>query len=279
MWYVLPESLPLPIPMGATPSSYHFGDEKPPSDDQAESPLDSGDDEEYRKPAAHDTDDEAMLDVLREDSSFWSLLQSAEKEGVAMAMLLEETSNEPPSVNNEALTRQSAYDGKDDSDYKKVETCVDKDNNAESDVNFNAGHLLASPVSDFSNRSLVVQHLKEQYVPFRKMDEAAIIRLLEMGARTGLQPRVTLIDGPSVKQKPLVLQKRTRKKRGAYKQGHKDSWTCCISKASHTASPNASENKRNRTRQFNEHMLEVHDIEFKRTSAGIVEVSVFSRYT
>jgi len=136
------------------------------------------------------------------------------------------------------------------------------------------------PFANCTDVIMMARHLQKTYVAFSSLDERSIVKLLQKGAKDGVQPKLS--NDNQGAQVPLKkLSKRRGRKRGPYKLSRKDSWTSCSERGgsgSGSALSNASQNLRNPLLCFKERSLTVNDIELHQESMGVAEVRQFASF-
>ena len=136
------------------------------------------------------------------------------------------------------------------------------------------------PFANCTDVRMMARHLQKTYVAFASLDERSIVKLLQKGAKDGVQPKLSN-DNQGAQVPMKKLSKRPGKKRGPYKLTRKDSWTSCSERGgsgSGSALPNASQNRRNPLTCFKERSLAVNDIDLHQESMGVAEVRQFDSF-
>lgn len=129
------------------------------------------------------------------------------------------------------------------------------------------------PLANCTDFRKVARYLQKTYVTFSSLGEDSIVQLLQKGAKSGIQPK--LFNSKQRTPVPMVVSRRTGRKRGPYKMTKKDSWTNCTKRGrtgSGSALHNVSQKKRSPLSPFKERILTVNDIDLHQESMGEGEV-------
>ena len=134
-----------------------------------------------------------------------------------------------------------------------------------------------SPIGNCTDLKKVARHLQKTYVALSSFDEHSIVKLLQKGAKVGIQPKLSKKNEQA--QVPVKLPKRRRKKRGPYKMAKRDSWTSCSERGgsgSGSALHNILQNQRSPLTPFKEYTITVNEeVDLHRDSTGEAEVRQF----
>ena len=129
------------------------------------------------------------------------------------------------------------------------------------------------PLASCDDPGRLASFLQARFTAFANLDKQSIIELLEKGAKTGLQPKISYCNIHEI-QIPPDLTKRNGKKRGPYKMTKKDSWTSTReSGESGSAVLNALHSKRSPPANFKQRFLNIHHVDMNECSMGVAEVS------